>query len=194
MTAAAAGGAGGAAADPRARARRRAVIAVAVLLALFALNGVWIARSVRGLRPPGGAAVGAPAPTFRGATLAGGQLDLAALRGQVVLLDFWATWCAPCIAEVPTLVRVGDTLGPRGLVIVGVNIEGPSAKAAVADFVAEGGIKFPIVLDDGPIASLYRVKELPHAVVIGRDGTIRRVLLGATPQDELTRVLEEALK
>jgi cytochrome c biogenesis protein CcmG/thiol:disulfide interchange protein DsbE len=186
-------GAGGAPGAVRARARRRALGVAAVLLVLFLLNAVWIARSVRGLQR-GAPVAGAPAPGFQGPLLGGGRLDLAGLRGKVVLLDFWATWCAPCVAEVPALVRAQERLGPRGLAIVGVDIEGPSAERAVADFVAESGIRYPVVIDDGPIATLYRVRALPHAFVIGRDGVIRKVLVGATPEDELTRALEEALR
>ncbi|MBI5477599.1 MAG: TlpA family protein disulfide reductase [Deltaproteobacteria bacterium] len=178
--------------DPRGRARRRALVAAAVLLALFLLNGAWIVRSLRSL---GGGAAGAgrPAPAFSGPTLVGPRLALADLRGQVVLLDFWATWCGPCLAEMPALRRLDETAGPRGLAVVGINIEGAAARRAVDDVVREAGLRYPTVLDEGQIRQLYGVGGLPHLVLIDREGIVRRVFQGATPAAEMARAVEETL-
>jgi thiol-disulfide isomerase/thioredoxin len=178
--------------DPRRRARRRALLVAAVLLVLFAANGVWIARSLRGLG--GGAArVGQPAPTFSGATLAGPPLALTDLRGKVVMLDFWATWCAPCLAEMPALRRLQESRGPRGLAVVGINIEGQGARRAVADVVQDAGLTFPTVMDEGEIQRRYRVEGVPFVVVIDRVGIVRRIFPGATTAAELERAVDQAL-
>jgi cytochrome c biogenesis protein CcmG, thiol:disulfide interchange protein DsbE len=177
--------------DPRGRARRRALVVAAVLLGLFALNGVWIVRSLRTLGGEDGA--GRPAPAFRGPTLAGPPLALADLRGKVVLLDFWATWCAPCMAQLPALRRLDETLGPRGLAVVGINIEGPSARRAVEDVVREAGLRYPTVLDAGEVQRRYGASALPHLVLIDRDGSLRRVFRAGDAEAEIARAVEEAL-
>jgi cytochrome c biogenesis protein CcmG, thiol:disulfide interchange protein DsbE len=178
--------------DPRGRARRRALIAAGVLLVLFLLNGVWIVRSLRSLGG-GAAGVGKPAPLFRGPTLAGPPVALADLRGRVVLLDFWATWCGPCLAEMPVLRHLDETAGPRGLAVVGVNIEGAAARRAVDDVVREAGLRHPTVLDEGHVRQLYGVGGLPHLVLIDREGIVRQIFQGATPEAELARAVEGAL-
>jgi thiol-disulfide isomerase/thioredoxin len=177
---------------PRARARRRALLVAGVLLALFLLNGFWIVRSLRSLGG-GAAGVGLPAPVFRAPTLGGQTLALGDLRGQVVLLDFWATWCAPCLAEMPTLRRFDERFGPRGLAVVGINIEGAAARRAVEDVVREAGLRYPTVIDEGEVRRSYRVEGLPHLVIIDREGIVRRVFPGAGPPAELAQAVEETL-
>jgi cytochrome c biogenesis protein CcmG/thiol:disulfide interchange protein DsbE len=178
--------------SPRARARRRALVVTAALLGLFLLNGIWIVRSLRSLGGgPGG--VGRPAPAFRAPALAGPPVDLASLRGRVVLLDFWATWCAPCLQEMPALRRLDETLAPRGLAVVGVNIEGAAARRAVDDVVREAGLRYPTVIDEGEVRRLYGVEGLPHLVVIDREGVVRRVIQGAARTAEVAAAVEETL-
>jgi cytochrome c biogenesis protein CcmG, thiol:disulfide interchange protein DsbE len=177
---------------PRGRARRRALFVAAALLALFLLNGIWIVRSLRTLGG-GAGGVGRPAPAFRAATLAGPPLALADLRGKVVLLDFWATWCAPCLAEMPALRRLDETAGPRGLAVVGINIEGAAARRAVDDVVREAGLRYPTVIDEGEVRRRYGVEGLPHLVIIDRQGVVRRVFQGAAPAAEVAQAVGEAL-
>jgi thiol-disulfide isomerase/thioredoxin len=177
--------------DPRTRARRRALVVAAVLLGLFVANGVWIVRSLRSLGGQHGA--GRPAPAFRAPTLAGPPLALADLRGRVVLLDFWATWCAPCLQQLPALRRLDETLGPRGLAVVGINIEGAAARRAVEDVVREAGLRYPTVLDEGEVAKQYGASALPHLVLIDRDGLQRQVFRGGGAEAEIARAVEDAL-
>jgi len=179
--------------DPRARARRRALWIAGALLVLFAGNAVWIGRGVLGLGRPV-VAVGQPAPALAGPTLAGPRLRLADRRGQVVLLDFWATWCAPCVAELPSLARLAASRGPRGLAVVGVNIEGEAARRAVADTVREAGVRYPTVLDDGEARERYGVTALPYLVLIDRAGIVRREFRGATPAAELESAVDAVLR
>jgi thiol-disulfide isomerase/thioredoxin len=178
--------------DPRRRARRRALLAAGVLLALFLLNGIWIVRSLRTLGG-GAGGVGRPAPLFRAPALGGATVALADLRGKVVLLDFWATWCAPCLAEMPALRRLDETVGPRGLAVVGINIEGAAARRAVEDVVREAGLRYPTVIDEGEVRRLYGVEGLPHLVVIDREGIVRREFQGAALAAEVAQAVEETL-
>jgi cytochrome c biogenesis protein CcmG, thiol:disulfide interchange protein DsbE len=178
--------------NPRRRARRRALVVAAVLLGLFALNGVWIVHSLRTLGG-GDGGTGKPAPLFRGPTLAGPTFALADLRGRVVLLDFWATWCAPCLAQLPSLRHLDETMGPRGLAVVGINIEGAAARRAVDDVVREAGLRYPTVLDEGEVQRLYGAVALPHLVLIDRSGNVRRVFRGGIAEAEIAQAVEETL-
>jgi cytochrome c biogenesis protein CcmG/thiol:disulfide interchange protein DsbE len=175
----------------RGRSRRRALVVAAVLLGLFLLTGIWIVRSLRTLG--GGGGVGRPAPPFSAPTLAGSTFALADLRGKVVLLDFWATWCAPCLAEMPALRRLDETAGPQGLAVVGINIEGAAARRAVDDVVREAGLRYPTVIDEGEVRRLYGVEGLPHLVIIDRQGVVRRVFQGAAPAAEVAQAVGETL-
>ena len=129
-----------------------------------------------GLRP------GAAVPGFRLRTLGGGTTDLGALRGRVVLVNFWATWCPPCVAEMPSLERLHRTLGPEGLVILGVS-EDEDEKAA-ADFVQRLGLSFPIPRDTGAhTAAAYRTTGYPESFVVDRDGSLLRTFVGPAEWD-----------
>jgi peroxiredoxin len=129
-----------------------------------------------GLRP------GAAVPDFRLLSLAGGTTDLGSLRGRVVLVNFWATWCPPCVAEMPSLERLHRTLGPEGLVVVGIS-EDAEEKAA-RDFVQRLGLTFPILRDAGAhTAAAYRASGYPETFLIGGDGTLLRTFVGPAEWD-----------
>jgi cytochrome c biogenesis protein CcmG/thiol:disulfide interchange protein DsbE len=179
--------------DPRARARRRALGVAGVLLLLFAVNAIWIGRSLRrlGSEP---VTVGKAAPELVGPTLTGATFRLADLRGKVVLLDFWATWCAPCVAELPVLARLQASRGPRGLAVVGVNIEGDGARRAVTDELREAGVGYPNVLDEGEARARYGITALPHLVLVDRAGVVRRQFLGATAPEDLEAAVDALLR
>ena len=126
---------------------------------------------------PPAPAVGHPAPALSLPQLEGELLTLADLRGQPVVLNFWASWCGPCRAEMPELQRLSDRLGPAGLVVLGVN-QGETA-AAVADYRAELAVDFPTLLDQRLGASReYGVNSLPTTFFIDREGVIRRLFIG----------------
>jgi thiol-disulfide isomerase/thioredoxin len=98
--------------------------------------------------------------------------DLAAYRGKVVLVNFWATWCAPCRAEMPSMERLGRAWGERPFVILAVNV-GESERAA-REFAEQLPVTFPVLLDrDTRTARAWGARVLPASYVIGADGTIR---------------------
>jgi thiol-disulfide isomerase/thioredoxin len=107
----------------------------------------------------------------------GTPLSLAELRGKVVLVNFWATWCEPCVTEMPALQRLRDTLGPQGLEVLAVNyMEGP---ARIDAFVQKIGLSLPIVRDtDGSVAKTWNARIFPSSYVVDRGGRIRYVLTG----------------
>jgi len=148
------------------------------------------------LNPTGRAAVaevGRAAPDFRLSRLGGGDLRLSDLRGQVVILNFWATWCAPCREEMPEFVRQYAALHDRGLEIVAVDLQ--EAEGPVQAFVNEFGIGFPVLFDrSGEVARTYRVKnQLPGTMIIDRDGVIRAFKSGPVTPEFLQTELEKVL-
>jgi thiol-disulfide isomerase/thioredoxin len=112
---------------------------------------------------------------------------LSDLRGRVVVLDFWATWCPPCRASIPTLARVAAALEPRGVTVLGVDVERLPPSAAGAAHRRLGGT-FPSVQDAGrQVAAAYHVDALPTLVVVDRAGVVRAVLVGDADEERIRR-------
>jgi thiol-disulfide isomerase/thioredoxin len=110
---------------------------------------------------------------------------LGELRGRVVLLNFWATWCVPCRREFPALEILAEELGPRGLSIVAVNIEDTEANAAVARFLAEAAPTFPVLRDlDLQLAQSLQVPGMPATFLVDRQGRLRWEHSGYQAGDE----------
>lgn len=167
------------------------IVAVAVAGLLYATNVIG------GGIPP--VEAGSAAPAFRAATTLAGkpvsQKSLADYKGQVVLLNLWATWCGPCRSEMPSLEKLQQELGPKGLKIVAVSIDNPGMEDAIRDFVKEFGLTFEILYaPDGKIRDDYQATGFPETFIIGRDGVIRKRVIAATdwsaePQKALLRQL-----
>jgi cytochrome c biogenesis protein CcmG/thiol:disulfide interchange protein DsbE len=156
---------------PSHRARRR-WWGVLVLVVLVALTGIVLAEPFRDEDPARSVLLGRPAPPLVGPTLDGERFDLADWEGEIVLVNVWASWCAPCRRELPLLASAHDVLGPRGLRIVGINVR-ESPEAARAFLEEYGGMAWPSVLDqDGTRAVDWGTFALPETYLVGRDGTI----------------------
>jgi peroxiredoxin len=137
--------------------------------------------------PGGGSAAGTVAPDFSVRDLAGKTFRLSDHLGKdVVLLDFWSTFCEPCRAEFPHLRSMYDRDRARGLLVLGVAMDGPETAADVPAFVKRMDIDFPVVVDeDSHIASLYNPKRsMPLSVLIDKAGRIAVVREGYNPGDE----------
>jgi peroxiredoxin len=135
----------------------------------------------------------AKAPGFSARSVTGERLELAALlaRGPVVL-DFWATWCKPCLMSLPELERLHRRYAGRGVTVIGVSVDGPRNHAKVRPFAHRLGLGFPVVLDtDERLQALYQVRAVPTTVLIGRDGTLLHHAQGFLPGD--TERLEAAV-
>jgi peroxiredoxin len=117
-------------------------------------------------------------PEFSLRTLEGQAVSVTALRGQVVLLNFWATWCLECRQELLALETLHRRFGPRGLAVVGINTrEGPMA---VRGYLRDRVLTFPVLLDpDGTVTRAYGVIGLPTTFLVGRDGRSAALAVGA---------------
>jgi peroxiredoxin len=136
-----------------------------------------------------------PAADFTLKSLAGDNIRLADLKGQVVLINFWASWCGPCRQEMPVLDRLHQRYRDTGFAVLGVNVEGEVAPAR--DLAQKTGVTFPVLIDAGQqISKLYDLKAMPSTVVVDRDGRVRYVHRGYKPGDEekYVQVVKELLR
>jgi cytochrome c biogenesis protein CcmG/thiol:disulfide interchange protein DsbE len=127
--------------------------------------------------------VGEQAPDLRLATLGGDTLSIRDLRGKVVLVDFWATWCGPCVAEMPALQRLYEEMASDGVEIVGISVD--RNRALVPPFVERLGLKFPILYGGLGDQALYKVVALPTLFVVDQEGVIRFRHIGYAPGAEI---------
>src|SRR5438132_9712515 len=132
--------------------------------------------------------VGDVMPPYSAMYVDGKPFDLASEKGRVVLLNVWATWCAPCRYEIPELQALHEKYAQRGFTVIGVSVDNTGVND-VKEFVAENKMTYPIVLDaDGPVARTLRTTVLPTSVIIGRDGHILWRKIGAVMPNETASV------
>jgi cytochrome c biogenesis protein CcmG/thiol:disulfide interchange protein DsbE len=140
------------------------------------------------------ALVGKPAPAFATKDLQGGDVSLAALKGNVVVLDFWATWCPPCRESLPPLSQLEKDMAPKGVKVFAVN-QGES-KDVARKFITEQKLTVPVLLDESQkIGEAYKVEGIPQTVVIGKDGKVQKVFVGFGPtsEQELREAIQSAM-
>jgi peroxiredoxin len=126
---------------------------------------------------------GSPAPAFTLVARDGGKVSLADLAGQVVMINFWATWCGPCRQEMPLLAQLHDKYEPLGFTMIGVNVE-PDSAAAVT-WLKGVPVTFPILFDtDSAVAGRFGVEGMPSSVLVDRNGQVRYIHRGYKPGDE----------
>ncbi len=157
-------------------------------------------KSIRPTKPEAQTAkqelrVGGAAPTFKLPLLDGGSLDLSAHRGNnIVILDFWATWCVPCRLSLPVLVDVSSQYKDKGVILYSINAgEEPDT---IRDFLKRFELGLNVPLDrDGTVGKLYGVKGIPHMVIIGQDGTVQAIhkRYSEDLKDQLTGKLDSLL-
>lgn len=152
-------------------------------------------------QPPAAAApenelgVGATMPAYTASLISGGKFDVASERGNVVLLNVWATWCGPCRYEIPSLEKLHQKYQSRGFKVVGISIDEGDAQP-VKQFVSDHSMRYPVALDpEGNVANLFQTEVIPTSVLIDRTGKIVWEKRGAIDENEepLTKAIEAAL-
>lgn len=138
-----------------------------------------------------------PAPDFAVADLGGKRLSKEALEGKVILVDFWATWCAPCVKAMPKLQALHQKYSGRGFTVLGISID-EDGPAAVEKLIAQKKVTYPIAMDskDSPAWDAFRVKVVPSAYLLDRQGRIVAQWTGAAAdpkeiETKLTDLLAE---
>ena len=153
-----------------------------LLILAFALGAPTVATPATPELPEalnlGGYSPGEKPPDFRGPTVEGQTVSLAGLRGRVVLLNFWATWCVECRPEMPMFEQLHRDFAGRGLTVLGINAR--EGTPTIRGYARELGLTFPLVLDPkGEIGKLYGVIGLPTTFLVGRDGRAVARAIGA---------------
>jgi peroxiredoxin len=153
---------------------RRLTIAKWILVGVAAGGVVWLA-----VRPRGPVKMGQNAPGFTLPQLPSGNLSLSQFRGKVVLLNFWATWCPPCVMEAPSLEQFARDMKSDGVTVIGVSVDKDGK--ALDHFIKLYHLSYPIVRDPSfDLAHRYGTYKLPETYIIGRDGHVAEKIIGAT--------------
>lgn len=123
--------------------------------------------------PAEGFSIGNRMPPYQSRMLDGSPFDVASLRGDVVLVNVWATWCGPCRAEIPVLKALHDEHRARKFRVVGISVDEKDFEQDVKKYVEREKVQFPIVLDpEGRIGNLFRISVLPTSVLLDREGKV----------------------
>ena len=139
------------------------------------------------------AAMGMPAPAWKLRGLDGHEVSSDQFKGKVVVLDFWATWCGPCVGEIPGYVELQKKYGKDGLVIVGVSLD-RSGPERVKKFAQENGMNYTLVMGDEDVVEAFGSFEaIPTTFLINRSGRIVHQKTGALPHDEYEKLVQRAL-
>ncbi len=147
--------------------------------------GAALAACLLALSPVSAEVTRAPAPDFTLKSRSGENLRLSEFRGEVVMINFWASWCAPCRQEMPLLEELYTRYRPLGFTILAVNVEEDPAKAKA--MLKEIPVSFPVLFDtQSKVSRLYNVAAMPSTVLVDRDGNIRHLHLGYKPGYEKT--------
>ena len=151
--------------------------------------GAWLLFHEISRRSP--VAVGATAPALEASLADGTHFDLVEQRGQVVVLNFWATWCPPCRAEAPALTRAHRRLEAQGGTVLGLTMDGGDL-GTVARAARGLGMEYPVGRADPQATRRYRVSQLPTTFVVGPDGRIARTFVGMVSEEELVEAIDGA--
>ena len=160
---------------------------VAVLLLVAVLLGACAGAESAGST---GVNQGNLAADFTLETIEGTEVSLSDYRGNVVMINFWATWCPPCRAEIPDFEAAYQARQEHGFVVLGINVEEP--REAVLPFAQAIGMSYPVLLDrGGQVLKMYRAPGLPISLILDRDGVIRVRHVGFLTKDQLEKYLAQ---
>jgi cytochrome c biogenesis protein CcmG/thiol:disulfide interchange protein DsbE len=161
---------------------RKAVVLAALAVALM----VGCTRTEQQATAP------AAAPDFTLTDLTGKKVHLADLKGKVVLLEFWATWCPPCQASIPGIERLHRSYGGKGLVVLGVSVD-EGASDSLRSFVAQNGITYTVLRSDDAVLGNYLIRSIPSLFLVNKDGMIAKQYLGEGFEDSIEKDIRSLL-
>lgn len=141
------------------------------------------------------ATIEGPAPDFTLKSLSGKNLKLSEMRGEVIMINFWASWCGPCRQEMPILEKIYQKYQPLGFTLLGVNVEEDINDAK--DYLKDVEVSFPILFDNtNKVSQLYEIIAMPSTILIDRDGNMRFLHQGYKPgvEDEYVNYIKTLLK
>jgi thiol-disulfide isomerase/thioredoxin len=134
---------------------------------------------------------GKPAPAISVDALDGGKFDLADHQGKVVIIDFWASWCGPCVRGLPVVTEVAKAYADQGVVFYAMNVQEDAA--TIKPFLKKHKLDVNVALDtDGKVSEAYGVQGIPQTVIIGKDGVISKIHVGFSPK--MKKILEDDVK
>lgn len=138
---------------------------------------------------------GFPAPDLTLDQIGGGQVTLSQLRGKVVMVNLWASWCAPCRIEMPAIEKVYRAYKDQGFVVLGVNSTFQDSEPDAIAFVQEMNLTFPILLDrTGSVSHRYQLRALPSTYFLDRKGVIRVAVFGSMNEALIESKVAELIK
>ncbi len=171
----------------------------ALMVIVFALGATWIWLSAVPASATTSGMISSPregfvAPDFTLELLAGGEVTLSNLRGKVVVVNLWASWCPPCRAEMPAMQRLYEANSARGLEILAINTTYQDSRTSAQEFINEHGLTFPIPIDQsGAVARQYHLQALPTTFFIDHEGIIRQVVVGGPMSEATLQIAVESL-
>jgi len=172
---------------PRSSAKWLILVVAVVVVGILVVAYTAISSS------QSGPVVGREAPPFQLDLYGGGSLSSEALRGQVVVLHFWASWCPPCREEAPTLRHLWETYGPQGVQFVGVAYKDVESKARA--FLEEQGLGYPNGPDERQkISRAYHVRAVPETYIIDPQGVLVRAYIGQVDEADFVQTVERLLQ
>jgi cytochrome c biogenesis protein CcmG/thiol:disulfide interchange protein DsbE len=161
------------------------VLLVGIVLTLAVFG--WALARRNQTQPTGG-----PAPDFSFTSFDGQEIRLADLRGQVVVVNFWASWCGPCRVEAPDLQRIHEKYKDRGVVVLGITYTDTDAKSLA--FIEEFGMTYPNGPDLGVrISDRYNIQGVPETFVIDQQGNIAKFIFAPTNERDLSAIIDQLL-
>lgn len=160
------------------------VLAGLLILSVVSLTSVGQSEAIAALKK------GQPAPPLKVTTTSGQSISLANYKGFVLILDFFASWCHPCVASIPHLIDINHKYGKQGLQVLGLSLD--ENKEDLVEFIAPKRLNYPVALADEELQTSYGLRSIPTLVLIDKKGVVVDIFLGLT--DDTAKILEAAIK